>query len=296
MILAIDQGTTGTTCLVVDEALRTLGRGYCEIAQHFPRPGWVEHDPEEIWASVESAAAAAVEDAGVPARELSAIGITNQRETTLVWERRSGRPVHRAIVWQDRRTAERCRELPAELIRERTGLVPDPYFSATKLEWSTPRPTCTSSSSATSRSPAPRPRRWSGHGRRVEARPIAGTLPRGATDEEDRRLADRAGQRLEGAGGARMLVDLGRNDLGRGRRVGLGPGQRADGGRALLARDAPGQTVSGTPERDSARWTSCGRRFPAGTLSGAPKSGRWRSSRSSSRRALLLRRRVGYLS
>jgi glycerol kinase len=135
MILAIDQGTTGTTCLVVDEALRTLGRGYCEIAQHFPRPGWVEHDPEEIWASVESAAAAAVEDAGVPARELSAIGITNQRETTLVWERRSGRPVHRAIVWQDRRTAERCRELPAELIRERTGLVPDPYFSATKLEW-----------------------------------------------------------------------------------------------------------------------------------------------------------------
>ncbi len=135
MILAIDQGTTGTTCLVVDEALRTLGRGYCEIAQHFPRPGWVEHEPEEIWASVESAAAAAVEDAGVPARELSAIGITNQRETTLVWERRSGRPVHRAIVWQDRRTAERCRELPAELIRERTGLVPDPYFSATKLEW-----------------------------------------------------------------------------------------------------------------------------------------------------------------
>ena len=117
MILAIDQGTTGTTCLVVDEALRTLGRGYCEIAQHFQRPGWVEHDPEEIWASVESAAAAAVEDAGVPARELSAIGITNQRETTLVWEPRSGRPVHRAIVWQDRRTAERCRELPAELIR-----------------------------------------------------------------------------------------------------------------------------------------------------------------------------------
>ena len=84
---------------------------------------------------MESAAAAAVEDAGIAAGELSAIGITNQRETTLVWERRSGRPVQRAIVWQDRRTAERCRELPAELIRERTGLVPDPYFSATKLEW-----------------------------------------------------------------------------------------------------------------------------------------------------------------
>ncbi len=135
MILAIDQGTTGTTCLVVDEGLRPLGRGYREIAQHFPRPGWVEHDPEDIWASVESAAAAAVRDAGIPARELTAIGITNQRETTLVWERRTGRPVHRAIVWQDRRTAERCGDLPAELIRERTGLVPDPYFSATKLEW-----------------------------------------------------------------------------------------------------------------------------------------------------------------
>jgi glycerol kinase len=134
-ILAIDQGTTGTTCLVVDEMLRTLGRGYCEIAQHFPRPGWVEHDPEEIWASVETAAANALGAAGVPAGDLSAIGITNQRETTLVWDRRSGRPVHRAIVWQDRRTADRCGALPAELLRERTGLVPDPYFSATKLEW-----------------------------------------------------------------------------------------------------------------------------------------------------------------
>ena len=111
-ILAIDQGTTGTTCLVVDEALRPVGRGYRELAQHFPQPGWVEHDPDEIWASVESSAAEALADAGIGARDLSAIGITNQRETTLVWERRSGRPVHRAIVWQDRRTAARCPRAP----------------------------------------------------------------------------------------------------------------------------------------------------------------------------------------
>ena len=134
-ILAIDQGTTGTTCLVVDEALRPVGRGHRELPQYFPQPGWVEHDPDEIWASVETSAAEALADAGIGARDLSAIGITNQRETTLVWERRSGRPVHRAIVWQDRRTAARARELPADLLRARTGLVPDPYFSATKLEW-----------------------------------------------------------------------------------------------------------------------------------------------------------------
>ena len=120
---------------MVDEGLRPIGRGYRALEQHFPQPGWVEHDPDEIWATVEGSAAEALADAGVRASELSAIGITNQRETTLVWERRSGRPVHRAIVWQDRRTAARCAELPAELIREWTGLVPDPYFSATKLEW-----------------------------------------------------------------------------------------------------------------------------------------------------------------
>ena len=135
MILAIDQGTSGTTCLVVDEALRPVGRGYRELSQHFPRPGWVEHDPEEIWASVLGTAEQALVDAGIRARDLRAVGITNQRETTVVWDRRTGRPVHNAIVWQDRRTAERCRELPADLLRERTGLVPDPYFSATKLEW-----------------------------------------------------------------------------------------------------------------------------------------------------------------
>jgi glycerol kinase len=135
LALAIDQGTTGTTCLVVDPGLAVRGRGYAELPQHFPRAGWVEHDPEEIWQSVEQAAAAALEDAGVRAGDLDAIGITNQRETTVLWERATGKPVHRAIVWQDRRTAARCAELPADLIRERTGLVTDPYFSATKLEW-----------------------------------------------------------------------------------------------------------------------------------------------------------------
>ena len=135
MILAVDQGTTGTTCLVVDDDLHVVGRGYRELPQHFPRPGWVEHDPDEIWESVLAAAADALRDARLRAADLEAIGITNQRETTVVWERSTGRPVAPAIVWQDRRTADRCRELDASLIRERTGLVPDPYFSATKLEW-----------------------------------------------------------------------------------------------------------------------------------------------------------------
>ncbi|MGI8606202.1 MAG: FGGY family carbohydrate kinase, partial [Gaiellaceae bacterium] len=135
LVLAIDQGTTGTTCIVFDAKLRRRGRGYAEVPQHFPRPGWVEHDPEEIWASVLAAAETALGDAGAQAGDLAAIGIANQRETTVLWERSTGLPVHRAIVWQDRRTAERCRELSRDLIRERTGLVPDPYFSATKLEW-----------------------------------------------------------------------------------------------------------------------------------------------------------------
>jgi len=135
VILAIDQGTTGTTCLVVDRELRTLGRGYAEVEQHYPQPGWIEHDPEQLWRSVEQAAADAVAAAGIEPSALAAIGLTNQRETTLLWERESGRPVAPAIVWQDRRTAERCAELPADLLRAKTGLVPDPYFSATKLEW-----------------------------------------------------------------------------------------------------------------------------------------------------------------
>ena len=131
-ILAVDQGTTGTTCLLVDDALTVLGRGYAEVPQHFPRPGWVEHDPEEIWASVLAAAEQALAAGGTTPE---AVAITNQRETTLLWERTTGRPVANAIVWQDRRTAERCARLPADLLRARTGLVPDPYFSATKLEW-----------------------------------------------------------------------------------------------------------------------------------------------------------------
>ena len=126
MILAIDQGTTGTTCLLVDEELNVRERRYAELPQHFPQPGWVEHDPREIWQSVQRAMELLVYDT---------IALTNQRETTIVWDRQTGEPVANAIVWQDRRTAERCAELDADLIRSRTGLVPDPYFSATKLEW-----------------------------------------------------------------------------------------------------------------------------------------------------------------
>jgi glycerol kinase len=135
VILAVDQGTTGTTCLVVGDALEVLGRGYAGVGLETPQPGWVEQDPRELWTSVETAAAAALADAGLRASELDAIGIANQRETTIVWDRRSGEPVQPAIVWQDRRTAARCRELPTDAIRARTGLTPDPYFSATKLEW-----------------------------------------------------------------------------------------------------------------------------------------------------------------
>jgi len=126
VILAIDQGTTATTCLVVDEELNVHGRGYAELPQHFPQPGWVEHDPHEIWRSVQQA---------MDGLSYDAIAITNQRETTLLWDRGTGEPVSNAIVWQDRRTADRCAELDADFIRKRTGLVPDPYFSATKLEW-----------------------------------------------------------------------------------------------------------------------------------------------------------------
>jgi len=139
LVLAIDQGTTGSTVLVIDARGRVRGRGYAELSQHFPRPGWVEHDGREIWHSVLIATAKALVSARARRSQLAAIGITNQRETALVWDRESGRPVARAIVWQDRRTAERCAALKrsgleAE-VRRRTGLVLDPYFSATKLEW-----------------------------------------------------------------------------------------------------------------------------------------------------------------
>jgi glycerol kinase len=135
-ILALDQGTTGSTALVIHQDGHILGRGYREFRQHFPRPGWVEHDPEEIFRVTVDAAREAIAGAG---ETPVGIGITNQRETVVLWERRTLRPVAPAIVWQDRRTAERCRELKAlgqePDIRERTGLVLDPYFSATKLEY-----------------------------------------------------------------------------------------------------------------------------------------------------------------
>ena len=139
MILAIDQGTTGTTCIVFDAEGRERGRGYREFEQHFPQPGWVEHDAAEIWEVTRKVAVAALSDAGVQGSELAGIGITNQRETVVAWDPGSGEPAHRALVWQDRRTSGRCDELReaghTDLIRERTGLVIDPYFSGTKIEW-----------------------------------------------------------------------------------------------------------------------------------------------------------------
>jgi glycerol kinase len=139
MILAIDQGTTGTTCLVFDERAELVGRAYREFRQYFPRPGWVEHDAREIWEATRAVAGEALVDAGVGPGELQAVGVANQRETVCVWDPASGEPLHRAIVWQDRRTAARCDELRAAghepLVRARTGLVLDPYFSATKIEW-----------------------------------------------------------------------------------------------------------------------------------------------------------------
>ncbi len=139
MILAIDQGTTGSTGLVFDEEGQIAGRAYSEFAQHFPRPGWVEHDAEEIWEVTRRVGREALADAGIDGADLKGIGITNQRETVVGWDRESGRPIHNALVWQDRRTADRCRELKEEgreeLVRERTGLVIDPYFSGTKIEW-----------------------------------------------------------------------------------------------------------------------------------------------------------------
>ena len=138
-VIAIDQGTTGSTVLVLDEALGVIGRGYREFPQHYPQPGWVEHDPEEIWASVIAALGAALAQAAVASSSIAAIGLTNQRETTIVWDRATGRAVHRAIVWQDRRTTDACAQLKAAghepLVRERTGLTLDPYFSATKIGW-----------------------------------------------------------------------------------------------------------------------------------------------------------------
>jgi glycerol kinase len=138
-LLAIDQGTTGSTALVLATDGRTVGRATREFPQHFPEPGWVEHEPDEIWDSVVGAVGEALSAAGARGEDIAAIGITNQRETTLVWERDSGRALGRAIVWQDRRTAEICGELRRGghegAVREATGLVLDPYFSGTKVAW-----------------------------------------------------------------------------------------------------------------------------------------------------------------
>jgi glycerol kinase len=141
LVVAIDQGTTGSTVLVFDEKLKLRARGYREFPQHFPQPGWVEHEPQEIWQSVLGALVDAFHGSGndADAASVVAIGITNQRETTLVWERATGKPLHRAIVWQDRRTADECARLKAAGLepefQQITGLVLDPYFSGTKLKW-----------------------------------------------------------------------------------------------------------------------------------------------------------------
>ncbi|MGH1346793.1 MAG: glycerol kinase GlpK [Nannocystales bacterium] len=139
LILAIDQGTTGSTCLLVDPHLRVHGRATVEFPQHFPEPGWVEHDPDELWSSVLTAMQQALSAADADPASIKAIGITNQRETSLIWDRETSAPLHRAIVWQDRRTAEHCAQLRAtgheDRVRAETGLVLDPYFSGTKLAW-----------------------------------------------------------------------------------------------------------------------------------------------------------------
>ncbi|HLJ63869.1 MAG TPA: FGGY family carbohydrate kinase, partial [Stellaceae bacterium] len=139
LILAIDQGTTSTRSMLFDGEGRVVASRQSEIRQYYPHAGWVEHDPEEIWQSVLETARGVLSTARVSAREVAAIGITNQRETTLLWERATGRPVAPAIVWQDRRTASLCADLAragyTDLVAARTGLLLDPYFSATKIAW-----------------------------------------------------------------------------------------------------------------------------------------------------------------
>jgi glycerol kinase len=136
IVIALDAGTTGVRALAVDEHSSLVGVAYRELTQHFPQPGWVEHDLTEIWDKIREVLAELVPQLSEP---VAAVGITNQRETVAAWDRRTGAPLHRAIVWQDRRTAARCEELAAaghlETVRRRTGLVLDPYFSGTKFEW-----------------------------------------------------------------------------------------------------------------------------------------------------------------
>ena len=138
-ILSIDQGTTGTTVLIINQQGQVVSRGYHEFKQYYPKPGWVEHDAEEIWRVTNASILDALQNGNIPAQEIAAIGITNQRETTVVWDRKTGKPVYHAIVWQCRRTASLCDKLRdkgyEKLIRKKTGLVLDAYFSATKLQW-----------------------------------------------------------------------------------------------------------------------------------------------------------------
>ena len=138
-ILAIDQGTTSSRAILFDAGLKVRAIAQEEFPQHYPASGWVEHDPSDLWSSVAATARAVIEKAGIGAQDIAAIGITNQRETTLIWDRATGEPIHRAIVWQDRRTADICGGLKSEghepMITARTGLLLDPYFSGTKIKW-----------------------------------------------------------------------------------------------------------------------------------------------------------------
>lgn len=138
-VLALDQGTTSSRALLFDARGAVVGSAQQEFAQHFPQPGWVEHDPEDLWRTQLATAREAIEASGVAPGDIAALGITNQRETTVVWDRATGEPVHNAIVWQDRRTADACAALREagheDAVRQRTGLVLDPYFSGTKLAW-----------------------------------------------------------------------------------------------------------------------------------------------------------------
>ncbi len=139
LILSIDQGTTGTTVLILDQNLNILAKKNNEFPQHYPQPSWVEHDADEIWASTVKTIGEALSMAGVDSKRIAGIGITNQRETTVLWNRHTSRPIHNAIVWQDRRTASFCEKLKKsgkeKLIKSKTGLVLDPYFSGTKIKW-----------------------------------------------------------------------------------------------------------------------------------------------------------------
>ena len=138
-ILAIDQGTTSSRAMIFDADLRPVAQAQQEFAQHFPASGWVEHDPDDLWTSVAATCRAAIEKAGLRAGDIAAIGITNQRETTLIWDKKTGRPIHNAIVWQDRRTADICDALRKAgheaLVGDTTGLLLDPYFSGSKVKW-----------------------------------------------------------------------------------------------------------------------------------------------------------------